>query len=44
MGAFYGAIDDTESFKTLGYAADRGMTFWDTSDMYGKSVLPQSRV
>ena len=37
MGAFYGKSDDEESFKTLTYAADRGMNFWDTSDLYGTS-------
>jgi len=37
MGAFYGASDDNESMKTLTYAADRGMTFWDTADGYGTS-------
>ncbi|KAG6826687.1 hypothetical protein H0H92_014862 [Tricholoma furcatifolium] len=37
MGAFYGKSDDKESFNALSYAADRGMTFWDTSDIYGTS-------
>ncbi|KAF8055567.1 Aldo/keto reductase [Lyophyllum atratum] len=37
MGAFYGKSDDKQSLKTLTYAADRGMTFWDTADIYGHS-------
>jgi len=39
MGAYYGKSDDEESFKTLTYAADRGMNFWDTSDLYGTSTF-----
>ena len=42
MGAFYGKSDDEESFKTLTYAADRGMNFWDTSDLYGTSTFVNS--
>ncbi|KAK8111651.1 aldo-keto reductase [Apiospora kogelbergensis] len=30
-----GGYDDAESFKTLTRAADMGITFWDTSDIYG---------
>ncbi|KAG6908483.1 hypothetical protein DXG01_004486 [Tephrocybe rancida] len=37
MGAFYGKSDDKESIEALTYAANRGMTFWDTSDVYGYS-------
>jgi len=37
IGAFYGKTDDDEAFKALTYAADRGMTFWDTADIYGTS-------
>lgn len=37
MGAFYGKSDEKESLETLTYAADRGMTFWDTADVYGSS-------
>ncbi|KAG6902933.1 hypothetical protein C0995_009325 [Termitomyces sp. Mi166 len=37
MGAFYGKSDDKQSLDTLTYAADRGVTFWDTSDAYGHS-------
>ena len=40
MGAFYGHSDETESLDTLTYAANRGMTFWDTADLYGDSMLP----
>ncbi|KAG5641473.1 hypothetical protein DXG03_005125 [Asterophora parasitica] len=37
MGAFYGQSDDSESLSTLTSAADRGVTFWDTADIYGTS-------
>ncbi|KAJ8519581.1 hypothetical protein ONZ45_g3496 [Pleurotus djamor] len=37
MGRWYGKFDDDESIKTLSFAADRGITFWDTSDIYGSS-------
>ncbi|KAG6856539.1 hypothetical protein H0H87_003358 [Tephrocybe sp. NHM501043] len=37
MGAFYGKSNDKECYDALTYAADRGMTFWDTSDVYGTS-------
>ncbi|KAL0952446.1 hypothetical protein HGRIS_006715 [Hohenbuehelia grisea] len=38
IGIFYGGQTDEESsMKTLSYAADRGVTFWDTSDFYGTS-------
>lgn len=37
MGAFYGKSDDKESLDTLTYAANRGVTFWDTADVYGHS-------
>ncbi|KAF8889035.1 NADP-dependent oxidoreductase domain-containing protein [Infundibulicybe gibba] len=37
IGIFYGPTNEEESMKTLTYAADRGVTFWDTSDMYGTS-------
>ncbi|KAG6910748.1 hypothetical protein DXG01_008280 [Tephrocybe rancida] len=39
MGAFYGPSDDKESIEALTYAANRGMTFWDTSDIYEHSKL-----
>lgn len=39
IGAFYGTpSDDKDAFETLTYAADRGVTFWDTSDIYGTSA------
>lgn len=31
----YGGYDDVESSKVLTKAADLGITFWDTSDVYG---------
>lgn len=31
----FGGFDDTESAKVFTRAADMGITFWDTSDMYG---------
>ncbi|KAI1871076.1 hypothetical protein JX265_006116 [Neoarthrinium moseri] len=31
----YGGYDDEESLKVLTKAADLGITFWDTSDIYG---------
>ncbi|KZT70949.1 Aldo/keto reductase [Daedalea quercina L-15889] len=37
IGAFYGQTDAEEAFRTLTYAADRGVTFWDTADIYGNS-------
>jgi aryl-alcohol dehydrogenase-like predicted oxidoreductase len=35
MSDFYGATDDTESTATINRALDLGLTFFDTSDMYG---------
>lgn len=35
MSEFYGARDDHESMETLHAAADQGITFFDTADMYG---------
>ncbi|AFD09409.1 aldo/keto reductase [Solitalea canadensis] len=35
MSDFYGHKDDNESLKTLKRAHEIGVTFWDTSDMYG---------
>ncbi|KAI0397014.1 aldo-keto reductase [Xylariaceae sp. FL0594] len=31
----FGGFDDEESFKVLTAAADVGITFWDTADVYG---------
>ncbi|KAH8107443.1 Aldo/keto reductase [Phellopilus nigrolimitatus] len=39
IGAWYGKTDEDAAFKALTYAADRGMTFWDTADVYGTSEL-----
>jgi len=35
MSEFYGSRSDTESLATLQHALDRGVTFFDTADMYG---------
>jgi aryl-alcohol dehydrogenase-like predicted oxidoreductase len=35
MSDFYGHQDDAESTATLHHAVDRGITFFDTADMYG---------
>ena len=35
MSDFYGPTDDTESTATIHRALDLGVTFFDTSDMYG---------
>lgn len=35
MSEFYGAHSDAESIATLHHALDRGVTFFDTADMYG---------
>lgn len=39
IGAFYGQTTASEEtiLKALTYAADRGLTFWDTADIYGNS-------
>ncbi|KAH0579782.1 Aldo-keto reductase yakc [NADP+] [Termitomyces sp. J132] len=37
LGAVYGPNDDKVSFEVLTHAANRGMTFWDTADIYGHS-------
>jgi aryl-alcohol dehydrogenase-like predicted oxidoreductase len=36
MSEFYGARDDRESLATIQEAIDRGVTFIDTADMYGR--------
>ncbi|KAJ7619297.1 NADP-dependent oxidoreductase domain-containing protein [Roridomyces roridus] len=36
-GSFYGKAAHEQVFEMLTYAADRGVTFWDTSDFYGES-------
>lgn len=35
MSAFYGGRDEAESIATLRHAVERGVTFFDTADMYG---------
>lgn len=35
MSEFYGSHDDAASLETLARAADLGICFWDTADMYG---------
>jgi aryl-alcohol dehydrogenase-like predicted oxidoreductase len=35
MSAFYGPSDEADSLATLRRALEIGVTFWDTSDMYG---------
>src|SRR6516225_8165924 len=35
ISEFYGETDDRESIATIHHALDRGVTFFDTADMYG---------
>lgn len=35
MSEFYGTTDDAESLRVLLYAAERGVSFFDTADIYG---------
>lgn len=35
MSEFYGKADEAQSLATLDRALDLGVSFWDTSDMYG---------
>src|SRR5215472_16511190 len=35
MSEFYGDTDDRESIATIHHVLDRGVTFFDTADMYG---------
>ena len=35
MSAFYGPSDHAENLSVLHHAIERGVTFWDTADMYG---------
>jgi len=37
IGAYYGQTDKDAAFKTLSCAADMGITFWDTADIYGNT-------
>jgi aryl-alcohol dehydrogenase-like predicted oxidoreductase len=36
MSEFYGPSEETLSIEVLHHALDRGITFWDTADMYGQ--------
>ena len=36
MSDFYGPSDEAKSLETLQHAIEIGVTFWDTSDMYGR--------
>ncbi len=38
MSDFYGPSNEAECHAVLDRAADLGVTFWDTSDMYGKGA------
>jgi len=35
MSEFYGKAEEAKSLAVLHHAIDRGVTFWDTADMYG---------
>ena len=35
MSEFYGSHDDNDSIKTIHYALENGINFFDTADMYG---------
>lgn len=35
FGKFYGSHDDEEAYETLSRAVDRGMTYWETADVFG---------
>ena len=35
MSEFYGGADETESLATIARALERGITFFDTADVYG---------
>ena len=38
MSDFYGHRDDDESVATIHHAVERGITFFDTADMYGPHI------
>jgi aryl-alcohol dehydrogenase-like predicted oxidoreductase len=38
MSEFYGASDDNESIATIHHALDRGVTLFDTADVYGPYI------
>ena len=35
MSEFYGKTDEEESLKTIDFALEQGINFFDTADMYG---------
>ncbi|PCH39372.1 Aldo/keto reductase [Wolfiporia cocos MD-104 SS10] len=39
IGAFYGKTNEAQALETLTYAANRGITFWDSADIYGTSEV-----
>src|SRR5215831_10132435 len=41
MSAFYGTTDEAESLATIDRALELGVTFLDTSDMYGPHTNEQ---
>lgn len=41
-GAYYGKTDESQALETLTHAADRGVTFWDTLDIYAQSSVLSS--
>jgi len=41
MSEFYGVRDDSRSLATLQHALDRGITFFDTADVYGPHTNEQ---
>ncbi len=51
MSEFYGPTDERENLDTLRHSLELGVSFWDTSDMYGPhtnerllgKILPQHR-
>ena len=42
MSEFYGTRNDHESLNVLHHAIQLGITFWDTSDMYGPLYVQQA--
>ncbi|MEM9554856.1 MAG: aldo/keto reductase [Acidobacteriota bacterium] len=38
MSEFYGQTDEARSLDTLHHALERGVSFWDTADMYGSGA------
>ncbi|ESK89139.1 hypothetical protein Moror_5261 [Moniliophthora roreri MCA 2997] len=42
VGTWYGKTDESEAFKALTYALDRGINFWDTANIYGYMYLRET--